>query len=332
MINQKYSLQNLKRVIQDPHLFKNEVDYQNLRLKKTIHRHFIKILFERKHGKGLDVMREDWDNLLILDACRYDIFKEINNIPGNLSSVISKGSTSKEFMRANFRSRELHDTIYVSGNGNSEELDDDDFFTMIKTYDRHEDRYRGWMPDHIREIAVETYRKYPDKRLIVHFMQPHTPYIGPKADQLRKHLHEEHGLQFKEWSMMRGGASSECEPKYSSLRYAAVDGYISDEELREIYIENLNLVFDEVRTFLDKVDGKTVITSDHGELLGDASGPLVPKQYGHPGYTYLSELRYVPWLETETGSRREVVSEEPIGTDEVDKEAVQANLEALGYM
>lgn len=28
------------------------------------------------------IMEKDWDNLIILDGCRYDAFKKINSIPG----------------------------------------------------------------------------------------------------------------------------------------------------------------------------------------------------------------------------------------------------------
>lgn len=31
-----------------------------------------------------NVMNQDWDNLIILDGCRYDLFEEINTISGDL--------------------------------------------------------------------------------------------------------------------------------------------------------------------------------------------------------------------------------------------------------
>ena len=36
-------------------------------------------------------MKEDWDNLVILDACRYDMFKKLNTINGKLEYKISIG-------------------------------------------------------------------------------------------------------------------------------------------------------------------------------------------------------------------------------------------------
>lgn len=37
------------------------------------------------------VMDEDWDNLLILDACRFDMFENRNILPGQLDYIYSKG-------------------------------------------------------------------------------------------------------------------------------------------------------------------------------------------------------------------------------------------------
>ena len=49
-------------------------------------------------------MKEDWDNLIVLDACRYDMFKEINTIKGNLERGISRGSATSQFLIENFES------------------------------------------------------------------------------------------------------------------------------------------------------------------------------------------------------------------------------------
>jgi len=36
-------------------------------------------------------MEEDWNNLIILDGCRYDIFKELNTLKGDLNQAINYG-------------------------------------------------------------------------------------------------------------------------------------------------------------------------------------------------------------------------------------------------
>ena len=61
-------------------------------------------------------MDADWDVLLILDACRFDLFSDVIDIPGDLRRVHSLGSSTEEFLRANFANETLHDTVYVTAN------------------------------------------------------------------------------------------------------------------------------------------------------------------------------------------------------------------------
>jgi hypothetical protein len=82
---------------------------------------------------------------------------------------------------------------------------------------------------------------------------------------------------------------------------------------------------------IERLDGKTVITADHGNLVGERLSPVPVKGYGHPGYLRKDELVLVPWMELEYDSRREIVAESPAedtAQPEVDKE----KLEALGYI
>src|SRR5699024_1517067 len=51
--------------------------------------------------EGTDVFAEDWDTLVILDACRYDEFVRRSDLPGITEHRISRGSTSPEFVRGN---------------------------------------------------------------------------------------------------------------------------------------------------------------------------------------------------------------------------------------
>jgi hypothetical protein len=65
---------------------------------------------------GIDIFEQDWDNLLLLDVCRYDAFEELNGIVEDLRPVTSRVSATPEFLRGNLRGRELHDTVYVTAN------------------------------------------------------------------------------------------------------------------------------------------------------------------------------------------------------------------------
>jgi hypothetical protein len=59
------------------------------------------------------------------------------------------------------------------------------------------------------------------------------------------------------------------------------------------YAENLNCVLTHIVDLIHHLKGKVVITSDHGELLGEYG------VYGHTPNSNLKILRQVPWLEVE---------------------------------
>lgn len=67
-------------------------------------------------------------------------------------------------------------------------------------------------------------------------------------------------------------------------------GEATQSEVREAYKSNLRYVLRKVDNFVENLEGKTVITADHGDLLGENG------LYGH--YLHESEirqLRVVPW-------------------------------------
>jgi hypothetical protein len=149
--------------------------------------------------------------------------------------------------------------------------------------------------------------------LIIHYLQPHAPYIGPTgAEKLPTDY-----LNF--WSSFRDG-------KFD----------VDLETAKKAYRENVELVIPHVETLLSELKGKTVVTSDHGELLGERDSPIPIRRFGHPSYTFLPELIDVPWLVRENGSRKEIVAENPEGSnqdeEEVDDETVRQRLEHLGYI
>ena len=298
----------------------------------------LKHVFCHRYGQPTDVMVQDWDNLLILDACRYDLFRDYNTIAGELESIVSVASTSLEFMEKTFDGRTFHDTVYVSANGYSHQLADDIFHEFISTYPYSQRGllnralYENYHPQTVRKHAEDAFNNHPDKRLIVHFMQPHGPYFGPMANKLRARLKSDHGIELSAWVTDTEVADRSDGPVY--LMDAAEMGLITSEELRDVYLENLELVLGHVGQLLKKISGKTVITADHGELLEHATNvhsQLYSEQFEHPGHVWVPELRIVPWLEIESGQRRKIVSEPPNKSERVDDELVEQHLKSLGY-
>lgn len=268
---------------------------------------------------GIDIFEEDWDNLVILDACRYDAFAARSELPGTLEARNSQGSMTQEWLQANFTDRDLTDTVYVSANGQFVHFDGfgaklhdfigvwgDDFKPS------EGDPTTLASPETLTEQALEAAEKYPNKRLLIHYIPPHEPYIGQTGqEKIDFHL-----------------TPVDIPDKIQS------DPSLSRDLIRKAYIENLDIALGEVEQLLDSLPGKTVVSADHGELLGEHLPPLPLSHYGHMGGVYHDELVRVPWHIHVNGERKEIVAEEPkqrsaLGMN--DGRDVEKHLEDLGY-
>jgi hypothetical protein len=270
-------------------------------------------------------MMRDWDNLIILDACRYDTFAKRDQISGNLSKVVSRASHSWEFMKQNFLGRDCHDTVYVTANPHAERLPDDIFYTVENILDKWDSEYETVHPDDVVAAAVEAHNRYPNKRLIVHFMQPHEPWIGPTMDQLLERV-DLHGYD-KDHAHEGEDQNISGKKVWTAVR----SGKITRQEMNQAYQESLDIVLRYSNELIEELGGKSVITADHAELLGERLLPLTPRIYGHPHSIDSPSLCEVPWLEIPSEERRKVISEEPIGFERMDDKMVNDRLAALGY-
>jgi len=278
--------------------------------------------FERRYGPGLDIMEQDWDNLIILDACRYDYFKKYTSFEGDLSRVVSKGRGSWEFIRENFVGRELHDTVYVTANPRSERLEQDVFFTVKTVLDKWDPDTGTVPPECVTEAAIEAQKRYPNKRLVIHYMQPHEPHLGETAQRLEtEHEQPEFNDASGFGGLNRQNASKKIFDLYENNR-------ISRSELRDSYRETLQIVESHVNDLVDELKGKSVITSDHGENLGESRYGMALTGHGPQS----KEIRFVPWMELPYRDRKETTKDSPIGFQHLEREYVEDRLSDLGYM
>jgi hypothetical protein len=79
------------------------------------------------------------------------------------------------------------------------------------------------------------------------------------------------------------------------------------------------------------VDGRTVITSDHGNLVGERAWPVPVRLYGHPEGIRHPALVKVPWAVIEGDGRRAVVDEGVHAVTGEADEVVEQRLRDLGY-
>ncbi len=134
---------------------------------------------------SVQIMQEDWDYLIILDACRYDYFSKLcgEYLQGSLEKVYSPASCTTEWCRRSFK--EYNDVVYVSANphinsktGRQAFVARDYFFRVIDVWDYGWDEGLGTVhPREVTKAAQDLKEKYSGKRLIVHYMQPHAPYL-----------------------------------------------------------------------------------------------------------------------------------------------------------
>jgi len=247
--------------------------------------------WERKYPRTriVSVIKEDWDNLVILDACRYDTFTKVY---GECDYRISKGSCTIEFLKKNFTGKFL-DTVYITANPLVNRFSSS-FFKVVSVWsDGWNDDLGTVLPEVMYEYALETEEKYPDKRLIIHFMQPHYPYIGdPEVNKI---------VYLKDWfkDMASGKDVLEVIPKRTK-------GGVGKERARKAYKKTLELALPYALKLAKELGGKTVITSDHGEAFGEFAFPLPIRVYGHPGNMHIPVLVKVPWLEIEKEERKEI--------------------------
>jgi arylsulfatase A-like enzyme len=267
---------------------------------------------------GEQVFKQDWDNLILLDGCRYDIFAEEVTFDGELQSLRSAGSTSYEYFLNNYDGRYFPEITYITANTHFHRIDakfadivpareflwDEDIWTVP--------------PDELTNYVLDNADRYNNKRLIVHFMQPHMPFLIRTETGFKRHSISE-GSGVHKVSETR---NTETRPWWSRLE----DGKIDRETTFDAYRNTLRIVLEEIEPLLSKLQGKTVVSADHGNAFGTNG------IYGHPKNSTHQTLVKVPWFISNNGDRKRIQSADRLTSTQslsgVDKE----KLRALGYL
>ncbi|WP_193310616.1 hypothetical protein [Halorubrum halophilum] len=272
-------------------------------------------------------MEEDWDNLLILDACRFDLFESIISefqLDGELVRRQSRGTGSVEFLEENFNDTPYPDTVYVTANPFVKQVLDNVFAHTEHVWLNEWDEKSGTItPEAMYNSVIDMNEQFPNKRLMAHFMQPHHPFIGETR------LEADPGL---EWA--RAKATGEESPDIKFVWEQLRNGRLSRDKVWRAYGDNLRCVLPTVRKLGENLTGKTIVTSDHGNAFG-ASAPILPTRvYGHGQRMRISELIDIPWFTIPHDERKEITSTSVSGKSSginPDDEVINERLEALGY-
>jgi len=275
----------------------------------------------RRLDYGTNAFDREWDVLVVLDACRADLLRSVApdvDFLDRVETVRSVGSSSSEWLENTFADHpETPRTVMATGNTWTDRyLDADAFAALDEVWKYAWDDEAGTVPAAaVTDRAVALARGRDPDRLVVHYMQPHHPFVPDPLDG-------DDGLA------RTGSHSNEGNPWVSLRR-----GEVSVERVWNAYEANLRHVLGEVGTLADNVDGRIAVTADHGNLFGEWG------LYGHPMYTPVPALLAVPWATVDgddEGTREPALEPpEPLPVSRVhgdEGETDRDRLRALGYL
>lgn len=305
---------------------------------------FIWLMATSRKSIGMNVFEQNWDILVLLDTCRTDALKEVEGeyeFLNDIKEIWSVGSTSKEWVEQTFTEKyadEIANTAYVTGNPFSN--------TLLNERERSEygSTHDTWLdnskfanrfikdtavdgsslghleplwgttgpdapfeesqhPKQLTDYTIKAFRTGDYERVISHYMQPHSPYFASSNRYSKLMQHEKAPFR-----VLKNGGKEE------------------KEKVWEAYLDNLRYALDYIQVLIENVDGKVVISADHGELLGDH------RMYYHmPGNPH-PKLKKVPWVEVEAENKQTLEPDVALTGHDSAQEASEEQLEALGYI
>lgn len=263
------------------------------------------------------IWSQDWDICLVLDGCRWDTWQEVD---GRGRPSYSVGATSLEWISQTFAEEyedELARTGYVTANPNTDrtEIVEDKFKYIDELWRDQWDTgaEKTVSPTDVTDRAMWAWHHRDElgcDQLLVHYMQPHAPF---------RSLGEKGG-----WDPYSSG--------YESIWNLLRDGEISREEFLAAYADNLTWVLEEVDRWEDQTGADILITSDHGNAMGELGDwGHKHKQTGNPA------VRRVPLVTVEgTGDDSGLETVDPPGdppaTDQNMAVSVEERLRGFGYL
>lgn len=281
---------------------------------------------------GTNVYDRDWDVLIVLDTARVDSMRESSvefDFISPVNSILSVGSTSSEWIAKTFTpeyKNEISNTVLVSANPYVEhtlynrefpEHDKDAFFsftaweTVAPDDFEHIDqpwqyatnqRYEHVLPHDMTDRAVSLHREFEPDRMIVHYMQPHRPHMA------------------KAYSDGRDMTDTERDP-FSYLKTGGDRKHVYSNHVADLEF----VLRTGVKPLLRNIDADTVaITADHGDGFGE------DWCYAHIAGDPRTQVRRVPWVETEATDQGEI--QPALSSSETAERGIEDQLEALGYI
>jgi len=228
----------------------------------------------------MNLLDLSWDNLIILDACRFDTFLQVNDIKGLLVKQKSVGTSTWQWFKNTFK-EQFYNIDYFSCNPYISYLY---FGQSRKTKFKY--LYNLWeikwdincntvQPSSVNKFVM---KNYSGRKTIIHYMQPHLPFIGDM-----KYVYN--GFRYNK-EIIEGLKVKKSDNVWSKF----IKGEITKPQIYGAYKKTLKLVLNEVKELIPVLQGRTVIASDHGNAFGEQG------HYAHKQDTWIPCLYEIPCL------------------------------------
>jgi len=222
------------------------------------------------------IKETSWDNLIILDACRYDYFEKIypECLEGDLKKCWNRGISWTYLWFEEMFDGKYDAVLYSAAPFAIREkwsergwTYTDHFADVIGHQDIDFDCEKGTSPPKMINEAVR--RHDWNGRRVIRYLVPHPPLPN---------------LEFTKGS-----------GKIQRTEQALITGEITEQDLRDAYEKNVRIAFEGAMDLIPSLDGDVVITSDHGTALNENSYLFHAQSY--PEMECLNE---VPWFQVKS--------------------------------
>lgn len=234
-----------------------------------------------------EVFQEKSFIIIIIDACRYDVFKEFYKeyFQGELLKVKSLGTSTGIFLKKFVNMPEFKDVRIFSSTPHMSKNSIINRWLNTPVYPQGLDFIDLWKNnwnDDIGTVLTEDVNQIVtnlglNNRNIIWYLPPHFPWI--ENVKFSKEILNE--------------SIEKNKPLSEVLLNKIKKGETNIPEIKQLYISNLRSSLCQISSLLQKlkpVSDRIIVTSDHGELLGEYN------LFFHFSHLDVPELYTVPWL------------------------------------
>jgi hypothetical protein len=279
------------------------------KLERAVMRRIVRLIDRFAREDGNPIFESDWDLLIVLDGCRADGLKAVSSefsfLPDHIPTIRSVASWTKAWMEHSFTPEyreQMQSTAFVTWNPYSDKLDPTDWYSLEEVWRGHSE-VEFLAPRVITDKGIQIWREHNPDRMILHYKQPHAPYISLRDERESDEL------------------------VFDLLR----QGEITIERAWKHYLNNIRVALQGIELLRKNISADTtILTADHGEAFGEW------RLFGHGEAMPVDPVMDVPWVSLETSDTGEY---QPRNDHDVAEEAAtdavqttrEEQLKALGY-